>query len=77
MAKDHSDSERGNPLPPHGLWCIHDWAVATLFSLTFRHCVYCCIYSPVDCLLKSTCYVCNLSVIVSLEDMVTSPLLMT
>ena len=23
MVKDHSDSERGNPLPPHGLLFMH------------------------------------------------------
>ena len=37
MVKDHSDSERGNPLPPHGLlFSINSEILTTPASLSFN-----------------------------------------
>ena len=45
MVKDHSDSERGNPLPPHGL----------LFSINSKVCFY--MHHPTDRIAHTTAFV--------------------
>ena len=45
MVKDHSDSERGNPLPPHGL----------LFPISSKGCFY--MHHPTDRIAHTTAFV--------------------
>ena len=47
MVKDHSDSERGNPLPPHGL----------LFSINNKG------YYPIDRIAHTTAFVTPISLL--------------
>ena len=52
MAKDHSDSERGNPLPPHGL-------LFESFRLTARDkgSFICSVHHPTDRIAHTTAFV--------------------
>ena len=45
MVKDHSDSERGNPLPPHGL----------LFLINSKNYFY--MHNPIDRIAHTTAFV--------------------
>ena len=45
MVKDHSDSERGNPLPPHGL----------LFPISSKGSFY--MHHPIDRIVHTTAFV--------------------